>query len=748
MPISKNTEYQTADVLKIPEIIQKAIDNGDKNATILVDSGDYYIQDSIVLNSRGLNLTIKAVGKVRLIGGKKLHNFDKVNDADILRRFIPEAQQNILQCDLSQNGLSSTGEFVTRGFNRDIAPSHSEIFMNGLPMNLSQYPKKGNYTLISGFDTVELNYYKEQVGKLENGFLFTDDRPTTWEKADDIWVHGYWSYDWANSYERVAVLDTEKRLVQTCYPFGVYDFRIGQRFCFLNILEEVTDPGDYYIDQKNNVLYFYPFENMLPDEVIISTIDKPIFAIEDSENISFEGFNLEATRGHAITITGSEQIYIKDFYLKNIGNYAIKIVDSKNIEVTGCTVHDCGDGGVTVTGGDRLTLEPADVYVNNNHIYNIAKWNRCYQPAINMSGVGITARNNLIHDCPHNAILFFGNEMTIENNEIYSAVMETGDSGAIYSGRDYTFRGNRICKNYIHHLGGVRGYSMGIYNDDCISGTIMDENVIFECFRGVYMGGGRDFSVRNNVFVDCYPAVDLECRGVSFAECWRENIEKTLRSRFYNVLLPGEIKSGCSAMDLPYIDHYPELRDIDNYYKAEGEVFIPGSAIVEGNVICSERKIEFSHWAEQGDFRLNNNYNAKPEDFNDFAFSDFTLNQSSNIVKFNHKSLPIENMGLIESERKLPSPPKVITNLKIEDDQLILTLKNKSERAVTGDIKLFVKKTIDGFTCGQTTVEINGHEDKVYTFPIPSVSTETEIEARSTTAGIRPSRIFLNKGIK
>ena len=83
-----------------------------------------------------------------------------------------------------------------------------------------------------------------------------------------------------------------------------------------------------------------------------------------------------------------------------------------------------------------------------------------------IGGFGQRASHNLIHDHPHCAILFTGNDHLIEFNEIHHIALETGDNaGAIYSGRDYTFRGNRIRYTFVHDTGGVGMGRMGIYMD-------------------------------------------------------------------------------------------------------------------------------------------------------------------------------------------------------------------------------------------------------------------------------------------
>ncbi len=101
-------------------------------------------------------------------------------------------------------------------------------------------------------------------------------------------------------------------------------------------------------------------------------------------------------------------------------------------------------------------LTPAGHYAENNHIHHYARWNRMYSPAISISGVGNRAAHNLIHDAPHQAIDFGGNDHVIEFNEIHDVCYESNDAGAIYSGRNWTMRGTVIRYNFMHHLSGLK----------------------------------------------------------------------------------------------------------------------------------------------------------------------------------------------------------------------------------------------------------------------------------------------------
>ena len=128
-------------------------------------------------------------------------------------------------------------------------PAALELFFKDQPMTLAQWPNAG-FEKIAGTPDAARDEHGGTLGKLAAGFNYEGDRPQRWADTNDIWIHGYWAYDWANSYEHVASIDTQKRLIKTDPPHGNYGFRTGQRFYFLNILEELDEPGEWYLDRK------------------------------------------------------------------------------------------------------------------------------------------------------------------------------------------------------------------------------------------------------------------------------------------------------------------------------------------------------------------------------------------------------------------------------------------------------------------------------------------------------------------
>ena len=547
----------------------------------ITKSGIHYITEPIEVPD-GTHL--HAEPGCRLVGGKKLD--------------VYEIGDGLWAADLAKAGITPA-PFVSRGFGRKISPSHNELFINGRPMFIAQYPKRGSYLTIKSLGAVPHVDGETHDGDLADGFYYDDARPGEWKAGQEIWMLGYWEWDWNPTRERLLSVDGEKRFVKVDVQKGSVTAREDQRFCFYNVREEVTDEGDYCIDFEEKMLYFRPYggTDMAAAEVILSTSVTPAFAFDGAKDIELDGFTIEAFCGMGITVKNSENIIVRGCEIKNIGNRAVCVDDTNGMTVTDCHIHDTGDGGVAYYCGDRLTLTEADCRVTYSHFHDIAKWDRCYEPPIRLYGVGLSAKYNHIHDCPHAAILFGGNEISITDNEVHHVVLETGDAGAIYGGLDYTFRGNEVSHNFIHHVGSVLGLgAMGIYNDDAISGTRMAYNVFYKVQRACFMGGGIDFVVDGNVFVDCFPAIEIDGRGNVDVPMWRRMVYDLLYHKFYSIN-----GSDVKATDDVYMHKYPELKKIDDYYRADPKPFIPAEALMQHNIFCDTEKINYS-WASEGGY--------------------------------------------------------------------------------------------------------------------------------------------------
>lgn len=564
-PGTREKPFATLEVARAAVRAAKTNPASRESLSVWLLGGDYLRTNTFELTEadsgtpdRPILWTSTPGGNPRLLGGSLLTRWQPVSDSETLKRLPPSAIGHVLESDLPSQNIRFSGEMHSRGFGRPTAVAHGELFFNHRPMTLARWPNEGEFTLITGYPDVgaSRDEHGGDLGKLPDGFNYSGDRPARWKDLTHIWVHGYWAWDWANSYERVESLEVNRQLVRTAPPHGQYGFRKGQRFYFLNVLEELDQPGEWHLDLDSGKLRFWPPDHpsIQEAETLFSTLDGPLIRLRGASHVILRGWTLEATRATGIEILNGTNNRVEGCLLRNLGNSGIMVDAGLQNAITACEVLDTGDSGITLTGGDRQTLTPGGHLVENTHFARQGRWSKCYVPAILLQGVGLQARQNLIEEHPHCGILFWGNDHSMEGNEIRHVALETGDVGAIYTGRDYGFRGNRIVHNFIHDIGGIGMGSMGVYADDCVSGLHVEGNIFFRVQRAVFLGGGRDHEVLKNIFVDCKPAVEIDGRGLDPAPVWRNMIESTMRNSLAAV--PAAL----------YRERYPDIRSLDRYY--------------------------------------------------------------------------------------------------------------------------------------------------------------------------------------
>jgi len=445
--------------------------------------------------------------QVRLVGGRVVSGFEPVGDPAVLERLDEAARGKVLQADLKSLGITEFGPVKAGGL---------ELFFQDKPMTLARWPNEGFVHIVDvvGGSPVDVRGTKgDKIGK----FMYEGDRPKRWTGENDAWVHGYWFWDWSDERQPVESIDTERRVIAVKPPYHHYGYRKGQWFYAFNLLSELDSPGEWYLDRQTGILYFWPPSPIEEGQAVVSVLST-LVSVRDASHVTLRGMILEAARGTAVTVTGSEQVRLTGCLLRNLGGWAVRISGGKECGVADCDIYETADGGIALSGGDRKTLTPAAHYAVNNHVHHYSRWNRMYQPAISLQGVGNRAAHNLIHHAPHEAMAFGGNDHVIELNEIHHVCQESNDAGAIYSGRDWTMRGTVIRHNFLHHINGFQGRGcVGVYLDDMFCGTAISGNVFYDVTRAAFIGGGRDCVVENNVFVDCKPALHIDARATGWA---------------------------------------------------------------------------------------------------------------------------------------------------------------------------------------------------------------------------------------
>lgn len=499
--------------------------NSDEPIVISFAAGKYFLAEPVTFEADdsgtpNARVTYRAAkgADVHLSGGKTVHGWKYVDDTAILRRLPEEARAHVQVADLAAQGIDDYGRLTVRGFSKGSRPAEAELFYRNQPMTLARWPNDGfrGIEKIDGVTRVALD----------------TDRLARWTEEPDPWIFAYWHHDWADLHEPIVGIEPEEQIIvrkADIRPnYGITPGRA--RWYAYNLLSELDQPGEYYLDRDSGKLYFWP---PTPGGRAVLSIGNSAITCQNLSHVTFRGFTFEAFRASAVILSGGRECRLLASTLRNLGHRAFSGNGGDHHEVYGCDVYYTGEGGISLSGGDRKTLNPANHNLENNHIHHYSRRARTYRPAISTSGVGNRIAHNLVHHGPHMAIRSGGNDHLVEYNEVHNVVYESGDAGAFYVGRDWTQRGNVLRYNYWHHIVGATGHGgMTIYLDDQHSGYTIHGNLFERCSQAVFIGGGDDNVVTNNVFLDSWKCVHLDNRGMGWQKAATDDPEGTLRTRF------------------------------------------------------------------------------------------------------------------------------------------------------------------------------------------------------------------------
>lgn len=571
-PNNKNTDGPFATLTKARDEIRKLkATHPPSNKTILVEiqGGRYELDEPFALETSDGGPTSATPiiyrgahgNEVLITGGKSIPKWDKVTDKTVLDLIQPQLRDKIYQAELAALGITDFGSPRGEGI---------ELFFNDKPMWISRYPNEGfvKITGILNLDPVDIRGTKgDRIGK----FNYEDTRINRWAKEKDGWVSGYWFWDWSNQKHKIARIDTTRQLMEVAPPYASYGYRVGQWFYGFNLISEIDEPGEYYVDREEGILYFYPPSDPNKESAYVSMLDHVIL-MNDVSHLRLENITLEGSRKTVVSMTDCKDVVLRESTIRNAGDEGVVIDGGNQNGVIGCEIYGVGAGGIKIDAGDRPSLTAGSCFAENNDIHHIARIKRVYFPGISLNGVGNRASHNRIAHLPHFAIYFNGNDHLMEYNEIYDVCTESNDAGAVYAGRNWTMRGNVIRYNYLHDISGFEGKgSVGVYLDDAFSGVEVFGNVFDNVTRAMMIGGGRDNTVLNNIFINCAPSLHIDARSMGWMH---EHPTRWIREADEK----GTIL-GIAYDQPPYSTRYPKLINI-----LEDEPRAPKGNVISNNI--------------------------------------------------------------------------------------------------------------------------------------------------------------------
>ena len=623
----------------------------DGQPTIIeVAGGDYRINEPIIFDAADSGTEMApilwrgaACQKVRLFCGFPLSSWKKVTDEQILGRLKPAARDHVVEIDLP---AADTLDL------RQPDGSAPELFFGGEAMTLARYPNEGFMKIADVFRDGSTEVHIHGRSGIREGRFFVDDPEVTfWEGDDEIWLNGYWFWDWSNQNQKVERIDTERCLIEVCQPYHHYGYLKGQWFYAYNLLSELDVPGEYFIDRETRKLYFYPPEGEGEREMFLTNVDGA-FKVQGGSYLGFAHFCIEGALGHASSSMGAGEAACS-LSGSHLLAYDLEVCRSSgdaiygggsHITVMNCHLYCLGAKGIFLSGGDRKTLSSGNMAAVNNTIHHYGRVFRMYQPGVDIVGVGGYVARNLIYDAPHIGIFFDGNEHLFELNEIHHVCLESNDAGAVYAGRNLTTRGNVFRNNYLHDISGREGLGcVGVYLDDMFSSCDIIGNLFVRVTRAAMLGGGRDCHVHGNIFYDCNPALHIDARALGWAKEHTDGWIKETQEK-------GTL-CGITWNQPPYSERYPELAKI-----FDGNIYAPEGNVVDGNICLGaldgrEGAPGDGHWLDAvfDDARPYVNFGENligvDPGFVDPQNGDFHIKDETAVRAIGYEPIPLEKVG-------------------------------------------------------------------------------------------------------
>ena len=477
-------------------------------------------------------------GTARIVGAQPISpkSLHLVDDPALLARLPEEGRGRVWTAPLE----APSGGIPTLPVVFEDAPPPM-VFFDEVPGHLAAWPNGNDWAnFTEGVDRGTPVKFGDHTFWRNGAFIWSHSRATRWDFSRGVWLNGYFTHDWRNctarigSYGREGDSENVMRLAADI-PYGVLGGTWGRkerRFKAVNLFEELDEPLEWWLDRERDILYFVPPDGA-PD-IRVAFSDKPLLRGAGVANLRFEGIVFACNHGPFIAFDSPRGVVFRDCRFAGTASDAIVLSgDTRDTTVSDCEIAHCGAGGIRLSGGDRRTLTPSGSAIANCRIHDFGIFRRTYAGGVRLEGCGHVLRGCEIWDAPHTAVFWEGNDMLLESNDVHHVLLETGDAGAFYTGRDWTTQGNVLRGNFVHDIGAgttategadaaVSGTNaMGFYFDDCDCGDEVVGNFFRNVPRAIMVGGGRDHPIRGNTFENCRLAISIDCRGITWGDKWK-----------------------------------------------------------------------------------------------------------------------------------------------------------------------------------------------------------------------------------
>lgn len=562
-------------------------------------------------------------------GGRNVGGWEKLASSEFWKNASERFKKRIRPEAVEKIWVAPYEGFATATYDPGKYGGRQEFFAANRPQTPARWPNDSFAHAGKALGATPIKSWAS-VGTKEGFFEADEAQPTGWNDESDALLFGYWFWDWSESFERLEQIDEAAKTIKTKEPYHGYGYKDGLRYIGFNLLCELDNAGEYYIDRPEKKIFWIPPERFDPSSgaARIATFERPwMIEMKNCDSVVFAGLSFTEGFGGAVKIEESDNILLADSQFARFGRDALKISGGVNCGVYHCLLETLGCGGIDIAGGDRKTLVDARHFVAETTVREFSRIKRTYAPAVLATGCGMKFARCDFSRSSSSAMRLEGNEFLIEYSRFSNLVDESDDQGAIDVFFNPTYRGNIIRYNRWENIvGGTHCGAAAIRFDDMISGYTVFGNVFVHCgavqFGAVQIHGGKENLIENNVFLDCRAAASFLRWGKGYTDAFTDP-----ENRHY-----GAIKKKChEEVDIEsavWKERYPSVEKI---------AVDPDVNTVRNNLLvnCEEK------FLRGGDTLIQENNSEIKLDGTDES----TIVAPENLAKYGLQPIPLERMG-------------------------------------------------------------------------------------------------------
>ncbi|MCB9758008.1 MAG: right-handed parallel beta-helix repeat-containing protein [Candidatus Omnitrophica bacterium] len=294
--------------------------------------------------------------------------------------------------------------------------------------------------------------------------------------GDQLRIHisNYGKADWGRIVPKVNSLEQESAYqgdiklnlsIEANYAYGDGDITseaagAKNRFFFMDDLELLDSPGEFYLDKVKERLYYRPYENIFTSWMIFPKLERSFYIYGTSkdnlaQNIVFDGLSFEFgnttvddssawTENRALVyLNYTKNIKVNNCYFSNAKN-GLMVVNSQFISVTNSLIRNMANNGVVLKETNDSILSNLKInnvgtlglYAQGIGLFNSSRNQVSNCEISNSARYGITLRGNVKSQYDVNKL--YSAESPSRDNiikylKIFNVNQDSGDTGALHS---------------------------------------------------------------------------------------------------------------------------------------------------------------------------------------------------------------------------------------------------------------------------------------------------------------------------